>query len=302
MTGAWSLIPLAGPANRQGPTAADSIFGRPSRYKGTCGTAILCLFDLTAACTGASEKTLRSAGIPFEVVHLYPSSRAGYSPGGSPIALKLLFTRDTGKILGAQAVGREGVDKRIDVLATALQAGMTVHDLAELKLAYAPPFSAAKDPVNLAGMIAQNALAGDVSVMQWHEIADLAPTRASFSTCGTTPSASRGYIPYPRFHPHPARTAPVALPRIAMGSPDHSLLRVRTTLLLRLSPPQQAWLPRAQSDRLLSEEEPQAEGAQSSPLVIFSGLVIVAVELLSMAAGIPYIGIRYRGAPHLAVI
>ena len=166
VTGAWSLIPLAGLASRQGRTAADNIFGRPARDKGTWATAILRLFDLTAGCTGASEKTLRHAGIPFEVIHLHPDSHAGYSPGASPIALKLLFAPDTGKLLGAQAVGGEGVDKRIDVLATALQAGMSVHDLAELQLAYAPPLGATQDPVNLAGMIAQNILAGDINVMQ----------------------------------------------------------------------------------------------------------------------------------------
>ncbi len=194
-TGAWSLIPLAGPANRQGRIAADRIFGRPSCYKGTWGTAILRLFDLTAACTGASEKILRDAGIPFEVIHLHPGSHAGYYPGASSIALKIMFAPDTGKLLGAQAVGSEGVDKRIDVLATALQAGMTVHDLAELELAYAPPFSAAKDPVNLAGMIAQNVLTGDVKVMQWHEIADLDPHKSVILDVRDDAERQQGYIP-----------------------------------------------------------------------------------------------------------
>ena len=151
VTGQWALIPLAGPANRQGRIAADNIFGRPSRYEHTWGTAILRLFKLTAACTGANEKSLRRAGIPFQAIHLHPGSHAGYYPGAEPIALKVLFAPDTGKLLGAQAVGHEGVDKRIDVLATALKAGMTVHDLAELELAYAPPYGSAKDPVNLAG-------------------------------------------------------------------------------------------------------------------------------------------------------
>ena len=195
VTDAWSLIPLAGPANRQGRMAADGIFGRPSCYKGTWGTAILRLFDLTAACTGASEKTLRSSGMPFEVIHLHPGSHAGYYPGASAIALKLLFAPDTGKLLGAQAVGREGVDKRIDVLATALQAGMTVHDLAELELAYAPPFSAAKDPVNLAGMIAENVMTGDVNVIQWHEIADLDPHKSVILDVRDDAERQQGYIP-----------------------------------------------------------------------------------------------------------
>jgi NADPH-dependent 2,4-dienoyl-CoA reductase/sulfur reductase-like enzyme/rhodanese-related sulfurtransferase len=195
VTGAWSLIPLAGLASRQGRIAADHIFGRPSRDKGTWATAILRLFDLTAACTGASEKTLRHASIPFEVIHVYPDPHAGYSPGASPIALKLLFAPDTGKLLGAQVVGGEGVDKRIDVLATALQAGMSVHDLAELELAYAPPLGAAKDPVNLAGMVAQNILAGDINVIQWHEIADLAPHERVILDVRDGAERQQGYIP-----------------------------------------------------------------------------------------------------------
>ncbi|HSF29650.1 MAG TPA: FAD-dependent oxidoreductase [Candidatus Tectomicrobia bacterium] len=178
VTGAWSLIPLAGPANRQGRIAADNICGRDSRYRGTWGTAILRLFGLTAACTGGSEKALRQAGIPFEVVHLHPGSHAGYYPGAEPLALKLLYAPGTGKLLGAQIIGSDGVDKRLDVLATALQAGMTVHEVAELELAYAPPFSSAKDPVNLAGMVAQNVLNGDVHVIQWHELSALDSTQS----------------------------------------------------------------------------------------------------------------------------
>ena len=173
VTDQWALIPLAGPANRQGRIAADNVFGRPTRYEHTWGTAILRLFTLTAGCTGANEKSLRRAAIPFQAIHLHPGSHAGYYPGSEPIALKVLFAPDSGKLLGAQAVGHEGVDKRIDVLATALKAGMTMHDLAELELAYAPPYGSAKDPVNLAGMAAQNVLAGDVALAQWNEIASL---------------------------------------------------------------------------------------------------------------------------------
>jgi NADPH-dependent 2,4-dienoyl-CoA reductase/sulfur reductase-like enzyme/rhodanese-related sulfurtransferase len=170
VTGQWALIPLAGPANRQGRIAADNALGRPSRYAGTLGTAIIRLFGLTAGCTGANEKCLRKAGIACQAIHLHPNSHAGYYPGAEPIALKILFAPDTGRLLGAQAVGHDGVDKRIDVLATALKAGMAMRDLAELELAYAPPYGSAKDPVNLAGMAAQNVLAGDVALAQWNEV------------------------------------------------------------------------------------------------------------------------------------
>ncbi len=170
VTGQWVVVPLAGPANRQGRIAADNVFGRGVSYKGTFGTAILRLFNLSAGCTGASEKVLRKAGISCQALHLHPASHAGYYPGAEPIAMKILFAPDSGRLLGAQAVGREGVDKRIDVLATALKGGMTVHDLAELELAYAPPYGSAKDPVNLAGMAAQNVVAGDVELAQWHEL------------------------------------------------------------------------------------------------------------------------------------
>lgn len=173
ITGGWTMIPLAGPANRQGRIAADNIFDIPSTYKGTMGTAVLRLFDLAAAVTGANERSLTRAEMPFEAVHLHPSSHAGYYPGATPIALKLLFAPDTGRILGAQAVGEDGVDKRIDVIATAIAANMTVDDLAELELAYAPPFGSAKDPVNLAGMAAQNVMAGRVRIIQYDDVADL---------------------------------------------------------------------------------------------------------------------------------
>lgn len=195
VTGAWSLIPLAGPANRQGRVAADNIMGRASEYHGTQGTAVLRLFGLTAGCTGASEKILRAAGIPYQALHMHPASHAGYYPGAEPIALKLLFAPDTGKLLGAQAVGRDGVDKRLDVFATALKAGMTVHDLAELELAYAPPFGSAKDPVNLAGMAAQNVLAGDVALAQWHEIASLDPEKTIVVDVRRAEERAKGHIP-----------------------------------------------------------------------------------------------------------
>jgi NADPH-dependent 2,4-dienoyl-CoA reductase/sulfur reductase-like enzyme/rhodanese-related sulfurtransferase len=195
VTGAWSIIPLAGPANRQGRIAADNIFDRPSRYQGTQGTAILRLFDLTAGCTGANEKALRKANIPFQALHLHPGSHAGYYPGSAPIAMKILFAPDTGKLLGAQAVGHDGVDKRIDVLATALKGGMTVNDLAELELAYAPPFGSAKDPVNMAGMAAQNVLTGDVQLAQWNEIASLDSRESLLLDVRRPDERSKGFIP-----------------------------------------------------------------------------------------------------------
>jgi len=195
VTGDWSLIPLAGPANRQGRIAADNIFGRPSRYTGTWGTAILRLFNLTAGCTGANEKSLRKAQISYQALHLHPGSHAGYYPGAEPIAMKILFAPDTGRLLGAQAIGREGVDKRIDVLSTALKAGMTVHDLAELELAYAPPFGSAKDPVNLAGMAAQNVLAGDVHLAQWHEVTSLDPATTALLDVRSEEERAAGFLP-----------------------------------------------------------------------------------------------------------
>jgi NADPH-dependent 2,4-dienoyl-CoA reductase/sulfur reductase-like enzyme/rhodanese-related sulfurtransferase len=195
VTRAWNIIPLAGPANRQGRITADNIFGRPSRYKGTQGTAILRLFKLTAGCTGANEKSLRRANIPFHALHLHPGSHAGYYPGAEPIAMKILFAQDTGRLLGAQAVGHDGVDKRIDVLATALKGGMTVNDLAELELAYAPPFGSAKDPVNMAGMAAQNVLEDDVALAQWNEVALLDPQRTLLLDVRRPDERAKGFIP-----------------------------------------------------------------------------------------------------------
>ncbi len=195
VTGQWALIPLAGPANRQGRIAADNILGRPSKYQQTWGTAILRLFKLTAGCTGANEKTLLRATIPFQAIHLHPGSHAGYYPGAEPIALKILFAPDTGKLLGAQAIGHDGVDKRIDVLATALKAGMTVHDLTELELAYAPPYGSAKDPVNLAGMAAQNVRDGYVALAQWNEVASLDPNTTLLLDVRRPDERAHGFIP-----------------------------------------------------------------------------------------------------------
>ena len=154
-------VPLAGPANRQGRIAADSVFGRATRYRGTQGTAIVGVFNTTAAMTGASEKVLRRANSSFRKVYVHPTHHAGYYPGAEAMTLKLLFDPTTGRVLGAQVVGGAGVDKRIDVLAVAIQARMTVFDLEEMELAYAPQYGSAKDPINMAGFVASGLLRGD---------------------------------------------------------------------------------------------------------------------------------------------
>ena len=170
VTGQPAVIPLAGPANRQGRIVADNLAGRDTVYPGTQGTAIVKLFDLTAGGTGASEKTLQRLGRPYRKVYLHPSGHAGYYPGTAPMHLKLLFAPDTGKILGAQITGYDGVDKRLDVFATAIRAGLTVEDLQQLELAYAPPYGAAKDPVNMAGFVAANLRRGDVAFWYAEEL------------------------------------------------------------------------------------------------------------------------------------
>lgn len=171
VTGGWCLAPLAGPANRQGRVAAAAIAGRPAHFRGVQGTAVCGCLGLTIAITGASEKRLRQAGITdYEKVYLHPGHHAGYYPGARRINMKLLFARSDGRVLGAQAVGEEGVDKRIDVIAMAIQRGATVFDLEEAELCYAPQFGAAKDPVNLAGMVAANVMRGDLPLADWDQV------------------------------------------------------------------------------------------------------------------------------------
>lgn len=177
VSGAEVVVPLAGPANRQGRIAADNASGRRSVYKGTLGTSIAKIFDINAASTGLSEKRLKAAGTPYKASWTHSGSNAGYYPGAQMMAIKLLFTPNNGKILGAQIVGGKGVDKRIDVLATAIKAGMTVFDLQELELAYAPPFSSAKDPVNIAGYVAGNILMGDVEIVDYRETLNADPEK-----------------------------------------------------------------------------------------------------------------------------
>ena len=168
VTGQWSLIALAGPANRQGRIAADVIAGRDSRFRGTQGTSIIGLFGAAAAWTGASEKTLNRIGDKdFEKIYLYPNSHAGYYPGARPIAMKVLFRKSDGRLLGAQALGEDNVDKRISALAMAIQMGATIYDLEEAELCYSPQFGSAKDPVNFAGMVAAGVLRGDMPISHW---------------------------------------------------------------------------------------------------------------------------------------
>ncbi len=163
ITGNQELIALAGPANRQGRIAAEHILGRSSVYTTTQGTAIVKVFEMTGAVTGASEKSLKQLNIAYCKIYIHPSGHASYYPGSTSMHIKLLFSPDDGRILGAQVVGYDGVDKRIDVFATALRADMTVYDLEALELAYAPPYGSAKDPVNMAGFVAANLLKGDVN-------------------------------------------------------------------------------------------------------------------------------------------
>ena len=165
-----ALIPLAGPANKQGRIAANNIAGRPEVYKGTQGSSVLKVFDMTAASTGASEKSLKRAGIAYEKSYTHSLSHAGYYGGATLISLKLIYAPHTGKLLGAQAIGKSGVEKRIDVLATAIRARLSVFDLEELELTYAPPYSSAKDPVNMGGYVASNLIKGDCAAIHWDEI------------------------------------------------------------------------------------------------------------------------------------
>ena len=168
-----AFIPLAGPANKQGRIAADNICGLNSRYEGTLGSSILKLFDMTIALTGINEKEAKLSNINYDKVFLYTNSHASYYPGATPLSMKVLFNKDTGKILGAQIVGFEGVDKRCDVLATAIRLGATYKDLTNLELCYAPPYSSAKDPVNFAGYVIENIQTNLVKNFHWHDVDEL---------------------------------------------------------------------------------------------------------------------------------
>ena len=173
VTGQNTLISLAGPANKQGRIAADNICGGDSRYLGSQGSSVIKVFDLTAAATGVNETSARKAGLDVDTVVLSPMSHAGYYPGGRVMTIKVVFEKETYRLLGAQIVGYDGVDKRIDVLATAIHAGLTAIQLKELDLAYAPPYSSAKDPVNMAGFMVENLAKGIVRQFRVEDVKDL---------------------------------------------------------------------------------------------------------------------------------
>jgi len=173
VTGHPTMTALAGPANKQGRIAADNAMGRKTIFRGTTGTAVVKVFDQTVASTGASEKLLKKNSIPYMVSYTHSGSHASYYPGANTMSIKLLFSPGNGKVLGAQIVGQEGTDKRIDVFATAIRGSMTVFDLEELELAYAPPYSSAKDPVNVAGFVAANLLKGDIENINWDELSGI---------------------------------------------------------------------------------------------------------------------------------
>jgi NADPH-dependent 2,4-dienoyl-CoA reductase/sulfur reductase-like enzyme/rhodanese-related sulfurtransferase len=195
LDGTSTLVPLANIANRHGRVVADHIAGRRVRPRTTIGTAIVKVFDLTIATTGWNEKRLRAGGRAFIAIHTHPSSHATYYPGARPMCLKLLVEPSSGTILGAQGVGTEGIDKRIDVLATAIRAGLTAPELADLELAYAPPFGSAKDPVNMLGYIAENILSGLVETVQWHEVDEYRAHGVPFVDVRTREEFARGTLP-----------------------------------------------------------------------------------------------------------
>lgn len=196
ITDTQALIALGGPANRQGRIAADNIFGKNESYDGTIGTAILRVFDLTVAAVGQNEQTLNDLRIPYQAVYIHPSHHASYYPGAERLDMKVLFHAESGRLLGAQIIGKQGADKRIDVIATAIKAGMTINDLAELELAYAPPFGSAKDPINLVGMVGANILDGLLVQTGWQQTAKaLNDPGFCLIDVRTEAERKRGFIP-----------------------------------------------------------------------------------------------------------
>lgn len=190
-----TLVPLANIANRHGRVIADHINGRTTRKVNTIGTAIVKVFDLVVASTGWNEKRLRAAKIAYRAIHTHPGSHAGYYPGAETLALKILISPDTGEIYGAQGVGKDGIDKRIDVIATAIRGGILAPELADLELAYAPPYGSAKDPVNMLGYIAENIVSGLVKTAQWYEIDTFRNEGYTLLDVRSEGECARGMIP-----------------------------------------------------------------------------------------------------------
>ena len=190
-----TLVPLANIANRHGRVIADHINNRKTRHVNTIGTAIVKVFDQAVAVTGWNEKRLSAAGIKHVAIHTHPGSHAGYYPGAETLSLKLLINPDNGEIFGAQGVGKDGIDKRIDVIATAIRGGITAPELADLELAYAPPFGSAKDPVNMLGYISENIVSGLTRTAQWHEIDNYRESGFTFLDVRTPGECARGMIP-----------------------------------------------------------------------------------------------------------
>lgn len=196
VTGGKALIALAGPANKQGRIAADNICGRESRFDGSQGSSVIKLFDMTVAATGINEKQAKTEGITYDKVVTFSADHATYYPGASNMTVKTLFDPVTGKILGAQIVGFNGVDKRIDVLATAIRAGLAAADLEELDLAYAPPYSSAKDPVNMVGFVIENIRSGLVRQYHWHDLPELSQDKsATLLDTRTAEEFAQGHFP-----------------------------------------------------------------------------------------------------------
>lgn len=200
ITGEDALISLASPANRQGRQVADVIAGVARKNKGSIGTAIVRAFDMTAASTGLSERILRMNGLPYRVIHVSGKDHAGYYPGATDVTLKLLFEPTSGKIYGAQGVGEKGVDKRIDILATAIKGNLTIFDLPELEFTYAPPFGSAKDPVNMLGYVALNLVEGLSDNIQWYELEEELAAGKKFLDVRTTSELQQGHLKVDTVH------------------------------------------------------------------------------------------------------
>ena len=200
VTGEDALISLASPANRQGRQVADVIAGVARKNKGSIGTAIVRAFDMTAASTGLSERILRMNGLPYQVIHVSGKDHAGYYPGATDVTLKLLFEPTSGKIYGAQGVGKKGVDKRIDILATAIKGNLTIFDLPELEFTYAPPFGSAKDPVNMLGYAALNLVEGLSDNIQWYELEEELAAGKKFLDVRTTSEFQQGHLKVDTIH------------------------------------------------------------------------------------------------------